>query len=97
MNNVVLTNMNNVVLTNMNNVEMNNIVLTNMNNIVLAGMKNFVLHNMNDVLANMNRFYYIPGVLCQRPEANSRLLAAQKETLIEFHSWLSHILGNGIR
>ena len=29
-------------------------------------------------------FYYIPGVLCQRPQANSRLSAALRETLVEF-------------
>ena len=28
-------------------------------------------------------FYYIPGVLCQCPQADPRLSAAQKETLVE--------------
>ena len=32
-------------------------------------------------------FYYIPGVLCQCPQADPRLSAAQKETLVEFHRY----------
>ena len=36
-------------------------------------------------LCSSTRFYYIPGVLCQCPQADPKLSAAQKETLVEFH------------